>query len=301
MNPFDGTSAIALTRHGEVEYQLEGESGPLLIGLHGSPGSCFQMSAFMNRLQLDSKRCRRLNYCRPGYRGTPLAGGPTIAGQSDLLAALLDALKLTDPAILVGFSGGGISALDFAARYPERVAKLLLLSPVTGKYPMFGQNFFERIADRIIYSYPIIALAQLLMNRWPRLVLWGILANMNKIHGAELKAEVKRIAANPTDTKFLLNMVRRCHPFTTLSKGIWNDNRNVTSVDDSAFKNIKHPILLVHGEHDADVSIKQSEQLHELLPADSQLLRVPNGGHLLLVDPHLNSLRRRIKQFCEVR
>ena len=50
-------------------------------------------------------------------------------GQAEELRALLDALHLARPAVLVGYSSGALVARIFAARYPERVAGLLLLEP----------------------------------------------------------------------------------------------------------------------------------------------------------------------------
>lgn len=300
MSSFNGNSAIAVTSCGKVEYQFEGNSGPLVIGIHGSPGSCFQMSDFINRLRLDSSCCRWLTYSRPGYHGTPLTSGRSIAEQSALLAALLDTLKLTDPAIIIGFSAGGVMALDFTVRYPQHVSKIFLLSPITGSRSMFGNNLYEKTMDRIIYSNLTLSLAMLMIERRPRLLLRRILLNLNKLHGARLNIVLNRIEQTPSDRELLFNMLRYSTPFRMIKKGIWNDNRNILSCDLSFFKDIKQPILIAHGGRDAEVPIQQSEQLHRQHPSSSELIRVPNGGHLLLVDPHLENLRRRFAQFSGI-
>jgi pimeloyl-ACP methyl ester carboxylesterase len=48
------------------------------------------------------------------------------------LAALLDALEVTRPVELVGNSFGGLIALAFAAKYPDRVARIALIDAHTG-------------------------------------------------------------------------------------------------------------------------------------------------------------------------
>jgi pimeloyl-ACP methyl ester carboxylesterase len=50
----------------------------------------------------------------------------TIAGFADDLAWLSDALGLTKP-VVIGHSMGGIIAFDLAARYPERIAAIVML------------------------------------------------------------------------------------------------------------------------------------------------------------------------------
>ena len=48
------------------------------------------------------------------------------------LAALLDALEITRPVDIVGNSFGGLLALAFAAKHPDRVARLALIDAHTG-------------------------------------------------------------------------------------------------------------------------------------------------------------------------
>ena len=59
----------------------------------------------------------------------PAANGDySFAGRAEDIGAVLDALQL-DRAILVGHSGGGITALHFAAQHPDRVVGLFLIDP----------------------------------------------------------------------------------------------------------------------------------------------------------------------------
>ncbi len=280
-----------------VEYRFEGTSGPLVIGLHGAPGSCFQMNLLLDRLNITGEHFRRLTVTRPGYGGTPIASGESIADQCDLLAELLDELKLDEPAVMTAFSAGGIPALEFARRYPERVSKLLLLSPVTGQLAMFGENSAERLFNSILYSGVFMRIAVFFTELFPRLVLRSLLKEMTRIRGDALICELDRLAACPEDSKFLLDVIRLGLPFRHMKRGIWNDDRNTLGADVNLFRDVKQPILIFHGTRDADVPIRQSEQLRKLLPSNTELIRVPNSGHLLLLHPQLPELRQRAAEF----
>jgi pimeloyl-[acyl-carrier protein] methyl ester esterase len=66
----------------------------------------------------------------PGH-GTAAAAGETLESWADALVT-----KLPDNAVLVGWSLGGMLALHIAHRYPEKVAKLVLI----GTTPRFVQS-----------------------------------------------------------------------------------------------------------------------------------------------------------------
>lgn len=66
----------------------------------------------------------------PDARGfgesTQFAGEPSLEIVARDVAALLDALKITQPVIFCGLSMGGYTALEFARQFPQRVAGLIL-------------------------------------------------------------------------------------------------------------------------------------------------------------------------------
>ncbi len=82
------------------------------------------------------RRVLALDQRRHGTTG-PLPGGVELGDTRGDLAAWLDTLQL--PAVdLVGHSWGGKVCLDFAAAYPERVRRLVLVDPVPpqGLHPL---------------------------------------------------------------------------------------------------------------------------------------------------------------------
>ena len=108
---------------------------PLLIFLHEGLGSRSMWRDFPQQL-CHVLGCRGLVYSRPGYgRSTPRAEGERwrpdfMHRQADeLLPALRTALRIEEPAWLLGHSDGGSIALLHAAHHPGSVAGLVVMAP----------------------------------------------------------------------------------------------------------------------------------------------------------------------------
>ena len=71
---------------------------------------------------------RVIAYDRRGFARSSAAPRGVLADQARDAAELLEALGAS-PATVVGWSAGGVIALDLAASYPERVASLVLAEP----------------------------------------------------------------------------------------------------------------------------------------------------------------------------
>jgi len=124
-----------------IEHQWlspERDDAPLMVFLHEGLGSVAMWRDFPQRL-CDAAGCRGLVYSRPGYgRSTPRAAGEAWGVDfmhrqaHEVLPALLEALDLDTaqaPPWLFGHSDGGSIALLHAARFPARVAGLVVLAP----------------------------------------------------------------------------------------------------------------------------------------------------------------------------
>src|SRR5262245_1030058 len=97
--------------------------GPPVLLLHRNPGS--------RLLDPDSaataaSELRLLTVDRPGYGGTDPVVDPTAAAASSDVASVVGELGLEGVA-LIGWSGGGLFALDGAASLGERVRSLSLI------------------------------------------------------------------------------------------------------------------------------------------------------------------------------
>lgn len=123
-----------------IEFRWVGEAGatPLLVFLHEGLGSLSLWKDFPARL-CAAAACRGLVYSRPGYgRSTPRADderwAPNFMHRQalEVLPALLTELGVdvaAHPPWLFGHSDGGSIALLYAARFPDRCAGLVVVSP----------------------------------------------------------------------------------------------------------------------------------------------------------------------------
>lgn len=127
---------------GAVEAVVAG-GGPAFLALHGGMGGWDQSWLLAAALLDDLSSHRVVAVSRPGYLGTPLALGTSPTAAADRLAAVLDTLGI-DRAVVAAVSAGGPTALAFAARHPDRVSALVMVSTATGTLEVM-----PRIADRL--------------------------------------------------------------------------------------------------------------------------------------------------------
>ncbi|MCQ4084754.1 alpha/beta hydrolase [Streptomyces sp. RB6PN25] len=79
-------------------------------------------------VELLADRCRLVRADRPGLgRSEPAPVPPTLAGRARWASAVLDALRVRDPVVLVGHSLGGLYAEAFARLFPQRTAAAVLV------------------------------------------------------------------------------------------------------------------------------------------------------------------------------
>jgi pimeloyl-ACP methyl ester carboxylesterase len=102
----------------------ESGSGVPLVFIHGVATSGELWRDDLAPLAAD---CRLIVYDRRGY-GASSPSPRSWAAHTDDARALLEAVAAA-PAVLVGYSGGAMIALDLAMRHPELVAGIVLLDP----------------------------------------------------------------------------------------------------------------------------------------------------------------------------
>jgi pimeloyl-ACP methyl ester carboxylesterase len=113
------------TRFGTIEYADRGDGVPLLVS-HGVLG-CHVDTVDSLWANLPGPGFRVIGPSRFGYFGSALPKYATPADQADADALLLDHLDV-DRAVVIGFSAGSGSILEFARRYRQRVIGLILAS-----------------------------------------------------------------------------------------------------------------------------------------------------------------------------
>src|SRR5579883_2485743 len=159
-----GVEEAFATIHGLRLRYLKAGAGPALILVHGIMSYSFTWRFNLQPLsQLATVYAPDLlNY---GYSDRDLTLPADLRSTADRLLQLLDCLGV-DSAHLLGSSHGGSIAAVLAAKYPERVRSLMLVSPA---------NPWSRSADRLLRFYATLpgrCFAQLIpyfpvsMQRW---------------------------------------------------------------------------------------------------------------------------------------
>jgi pimeloyl-ACP methyl ester carboxylesterase len=105
-----------------VHHQGAPEGQRTLVFVHGAGGSHLNWPPQLRRLAGANTYVLDL----PGHGQSEGQGRKSISAYADFVAAFLDALRL-EKVTLVGHSMGGATALDFALRYPEGLARLVLV------------------------------------------------------------------------------------------------------------------------------------------------------------------------------
>jgi pimeloyl-ACP methyl ester carboxylesterase len=118
-------SQIIDTACGPVECAIMGQGYPVLV-VHGAIGGFDQGLILARNIDVSSHKV--ISVSRFGYLRTPVPAGATLDSQADAFASLLDTLGIRQAAVFA-VSAGTTSALRFAARHPQRVSALVLLSP----------------------------------------------------------------------------------------------------------------------------------------------------------------------------
>jgi pimeloyl-ACP methyl ester carboxylesterase len=105
------------------------EGAPAVVFASGLGGAWYDWDAVVPLL---AGRATLVRFDRPGLGWSePAPLPPTLAGEADRIRALLDALGLPGPAVLVGHSLAGFHVEAFARMFPERTAAVVLVDGST--------------------------------------------------------------------------------------------------------------------------------------------------------------------------
>lgn len=234
----------------DTHYELHGKEGaPWLVLSHS-----LACSARMWDPQIEALKgsFRILAYDTRGHGGSQATPGAyTLELLADDLKALLDSLGVK-AAHYCGLSMGGIIGQTFALKYPG-ILKTLILADTTSRNPPEALPVWQdRI--RIAEEKGMAPLVQPTLDRWFteafRKTQPGLVAEIGKL-----------IASTP-----VAGYAGCCHAIPTI---------NVTA----RLKEIKAPILVMHGDQDPATPPAMSREIHENAPG-SKLVVLSPAAHL---------------------
>lgn len=230
------------------------KDAPALILLHGFGSSLHTWEPWAKALSSDY---RVIGFDMPGagLSDPDPNGDYSDDRSSQVVTALLDHFGI-DKASLIGNSMGGKIAWKFAAAFPDRIDKLVLISPDGFASP--GEEYGKR--------QPVPSMVRLMRYALPKLMLK---MNLEPAYGDP---------SNLTD-----DIVTRYHD---LLLGPGNRDAMIARMEQTELvepepllRSIRNPTLVLWGEKDAMIPLANADDYVKALQ-DSTLVVLPGLGHL---------------------
>jgi pimeloyl-ACP methyl ester carboxylesterase len=270
----------AATEFGDIEYAVQGSGPPVLLA-HGAGGGYDQgllISEFYIGNYYHIIAPSRFGYVRGSI---PENGSP--AAQADAYAALLGILGV-ERVVMVAFSDGGPSALQFALRHPDRCAALVMISAKSQTPPpttplqalVFGSIFRSDYLFWLITEYmrPFL------------LTMFGVSGDVRR----QTTARSRQLVSD-----FLGSM----HPISLRKDGIYHDMATLAVLPEDLFRleQISVPTLVIHAVDDGLQPYSHAVNTATRVP-DAEFVSYEQGGHLLVLQ--LDDVREKVAAFLRL-
>ncbi len=244
-----------------IHYQEFGEkSDPTLLLIHGYTASTYVWRTAAPLLANENFHVVAVDLLGFGYSDKPASFEYTIAAQARIVERLMNRLGI-GRAIIVGSSYGGAVASTLALDYPERVEKLVLTGSVCN--------------DEILQN-PILRLGSIpLVGE----ILAPFLLDSKLVSKARMKQTLAPESHHLITTERVESLMRPlkakdAHHSVLASARNWDANR----IQADAHL-INQPTLLIWGENDAIVPVRNGECLYDSM-LNSRFVVLKDCGHL---------------------
>lgn len=239
---------------------------PALILLHGFGSSLQTWDAWTAALIATNHRVIRFDLPGFGLTGPDPGGDYTDARAMQVIAGLMDQLGL-GRATLIGNSLGGRIAWMFASRHPERVDRLVLISPDGFASPGFQYGQAPHV-PLIMRALPFVM---------PRFMLRASIApayaDPRRLTGATVDRYDDMMRAPGVRRAILARF-----------------SQSVLPLPEPLLRRIQAPTLLVWGEQDGMIPFANSADYLRCIP-HSSLVALPGMGHVPFEETPEASLR----------
>ena len=113
----------------KIYYEVYGEGATILILHGGGVGTPYELGKILDELK---KNHRLIVMSTRGHGRSEIGHSPlTYAQKADDALAVLNALKISSPVQILGFSDGAYTACEIAALHPERVERITAIGAGT--------------------------------------------------------------------------------------------------------------------------------------------------------------------------
>ncbi|MAV34736.1 MAG: hypothetical protein CMJ59_04685 [Planctomycetaceae bacterium] len=250
-------------------------TGPPIVMLHGYPEN---LQIWSRLAPLLAKQHEVIAFDWPGMGySESWSGGATPQLMASRFVSILDEWQINRPTI-IGMDMGGQPALAFAAEYPERIERLVVMNSL-----VFGD---EKT------SWEIRLLRKFGFNRFALRHLKSIV--FRRAESTFLPRDAKLDVAMRNDfwTAFAKPTVRQF--ISKMCAGFQGTLDQLPGM----YGNIACPALVVWAEHDKHFPLIQAERLHQSIPF-SQLEVIPDGTHWMVLC-HAEELAERIHRWSGI-
>jgi len=242
-----------------VHYQEAGDPGaPPMFLIHGFLSSTFVWSRVFLELAAAGFRVIAPDLIGYGYSAKPRNFDYSIESQAKMLAGLLERLGC-EGATLVGSSYGGAVAATVALDQPELVGKLVLVGAVSNNEP-------KRFMMMRLVRTPLVGD-----------IVSPLLAGSRRLLRARMKRVYDRHQTSldefRVDARFLPLRAAGTHRAIIRTARNWDAERIQREA-----RLIKQPTLLIWGDNDPDVPLRDGEELQQQIE-NSRLIVFRDCGH----------------------
>ena len=241
-----------------MHYRDEGpRDAPVIVLVHAHFDSLLMWDPWVAALK-DKYRVVRFDFTSHGLTGPDPSGDYTLKRTVDLVDLLVKELKLPTFA-MGGTSMGGTISMHYATRNPDKVSKLILLSPGALNTRIRGRDTPPPLPPGI----------DLLKIITPKMMFAGLL---NNGYGDKSKVTDQLV------TQWWEMMRREGQREAEITR-----NRQYVSGDvDALIRTITQPTLIMWGEKNPVVSVDQAKQLVDLMTSAKsvRLIVYPGVGHM---------------------
>jgi pimeloyl-ACP methyl ester carboxylesterase len=238
-----------------IHYRDEG-SGPPLVLIHANFGNLLSWDGWVESLK-DEHRILRFDMTGHGLTGPDPTGDYSLERTVRLTERFVDALGLTRFSI-GGTSLGGTVAMHYTAAHPERVERLILLSPgaLEGRKVQRAGGSLPRIANILEYITPRALATYMLKSRF---------------------GDPDRVDDRLIDQwyEMWLREGQRAAILARLRTYSSADLARVTA-------GVRVPTLILWGEKNPQAPVAQAEELRKMLSSapEVQVITYPGVGHM---------------------
>jgi 2-hydroxy-6-oxonona-2,4-dienedioate hydrolase len=272
----EGTTRFVETPSWKLKYNEAGEGHPVIL-LHGSGPGATGWSNFSPNIATLAEDFRVLALDAPGWGQSDAATSDDYDHPAAVLE-LMDTLGI-EKAALVGNSMGGMTAITFAARYPDRISHLITMGP--GSFfsvpAMFGAGDGPSEGLKILqegYRNPTPEV----MKRLVEIMAFSAENATDEL--AQQRAD--NAAARPDHLANFLDSFTRRGPVPTVATP-----EQITGITTKT--------LLIHGRDDRVVHFEHSLRLVSMI-ADSRLVLINRCGHWAQLE-HAEEFNRLVRSF----